>query len=85
MDTKEITADKITVPRPGHADLNGTLKYNFDDIRNVIERASARETAIRTAIGAISMELLKLFNVKIVSRVKRIGNIKDNSTVDLGK
>lgn len=83
MDSKEIDAEKIIVPRPGHADLNGALKYNFDDIRNVIERASARETAIRVAIGAISMELLKIFNVKIVSRVIRIGNIEDNSIVDL--
>jgi chorismate synthase len=83
MDSKDIDAEKIIVPRPGHADLNGALKYNFDDLRNVIERASARETAIRVAIGAISMELLRIFNVKIVSRVKRIGNTDDKTIIDL--
>jgi chorismate synthase len=79
MDINEEYPDKVIIPRPGHADLNGVLKYNLSDIRNVIERASARETAIRTAIGAISMELLRIFNVKIVNRVTRIGKISDNT------
>ncbi|EYE89210.1 chorismate synthase [Fervidicella metallireducens AeB] len=83
MDIQKEYTGKITVPRPGHADLNGILKYNLNDIRNVIERASARETAIRTAIGAICMELLNKFDVKIVSRVLRIGKVEDLSRVDM--
>lgn len=74
--------EKIIVPRPGHADLNGVLKYNYDDIRNVIERASARQTSIRVAIGAICMELLKKFDVKIVSRVLEIGKVKDDTEIN---
>lgn len=83
MDVQREYSDKIIVPRPGHADLNGILKYNLDDVRNVIERASARETAIRTAIGAICMELLNKFDVKIVSRVLRIGKVEDVTRVDM--
>jgi chorismate synthase len=81
MSLDAVYKEKVNVPRPGHADLNGVLKYNFDDIRNVIERASARETAIRVAIGAICMELLRNFNVKIMSRVVSIGIIKDESSI----
>ena len=51
---------KITLPRPGHADLAGALKYNFDDIRNVIERSSARETAMRVALGSICRNYLNI-------------------------
>lgn len=83
MDCKNKYEDKIIIPRPGHADLNGVLKYNLEDIRNVIERASARETAIRVAVGGISMELLKKFGVKIISRVKSIGRVCDYSNPDL--
>ncbi|MCX7885129.1 MAG: chorismate synthase [Caloramator sp.] len=85
MDINKEYIEKITIPRPGHADLNGALKYNLDDIRNVYERASARETAIRVAVGAISMELLREFNVKINSRTISIGNIKDESVVEFEK
>ena len=52
------TIKKITLPRPGHADLAGIKKYDFDDIRNVIERSSARETAMRVALGAICKKFL---------------------------
>lgn len=84
MDTERIVEnEKITVPRPGHADLNGVLKYDLDDIRNVIERASARETSIRVAIGAICMELFLNFNVIIRSRVISIGETCDNSDINL--
>ena len=83
MDMEKEYDNKIIVPRPGHADLNGALKYNFNDIRNVIERASARETAIRTAVGAFCMELLKIFDVKIVNRTISIGNIFDNDEVNM--
>ena len=51
---------KVIVPRPGHADLAGALKYDLDDVRNVLERASARETAARVAAGAIAKDLLAL-------------------------
>ena len=54
---------KITLPRPGHADLAGVQKYDFDDIRNVLERSSARETAMRVGIGSICRKLLTLIIV----------------------
>lgn len=83
MDTKKIKKGKEKyIPRPGHADLWGVLKYNYTDIRNVIERASARETAIRVAIGAICKKFLNEFNVKIYSRVKRIGNVEDEGDIE---
>lgn len=83
MDVINEYPEKVKIPRPGHADLNGALKYNIDDIRNVYERASARETAIRVAVGAICMELLKEFSVKINSRTISIGDVKDESSVKL--
>jgi chorismate synthase len=64
---------KQTKPRPGHADLAGMLKYGFDDARDVLERASARETAARVAAGALAKELLATIGVSIVSHVIRIG------------
>ncbi len=70
--------DKILVPRPGHGDLVGYIKYNTGDIRNVIERTSARETAIRTAIGAICKYTLKLLGIDIRSKIQSIGEIFDN-------
>jgi chorismate synthase len=68
-------ADKITIPRPGHADLVGVQKFNFDDIRNSIERSSARETAARTAAGTLARILLESFNISIGSYVESIGGI----------
>lgn len=73
---KEIEAegiDKITLPRPGHADLVGVQKYRFDDIRPVIERSSARETGMRVACGSIARKLLKRFGIEIGGHVLRIG------------
>lgn len=67
---------RVTRPRPGHADLVGALKYDQDDIRNVLERASARETAARVAIGAIAKILLAEFGISILSQVIQIGAIK---------
>src|SRR3984957_1308518 len=64
---------KQTKPRPGHADLAGMLKYGFDDARDVLERASARETAARVAAGALAKALLASIGVEIVSHVIRIG------------
>ena len=71
-------ADKkphLTLPRPGHADLAGAIKYNLADITDVLERASARETAARTAAGAIFKKYISLAGVKIFSWVEAIGNI----------
>lgn len=68
--------------RPGHADLVGCLKYDFDDARNVLERSSARETASRVAVGAICKQVLKNFNIEFASHVIQIGYIKDNKVYD---
>ena len=68
-------AEKISIPRPGHADLVGTLKYNYDDIRNSIERSSARETAARVAACSFARRLLKEFGIEIGSYVESIGGI----------
>ncbi len=74
--SEKITeVEKITVPRPGHADLTGTIKYNYNDIRNSIERSSARETAARVAAGSIARKYLEEFGIKIGSFVESIGGI----------
>jgi len=65
----------VTRPRPGHADLAGVVKYGLDDIRNVLERASARETASRVAVGAIARQVLQQVGAEIVSHVTSIGPI----------
>lgn len=77
---------KVTVPRPGHADLAGAIKYGHADIRNVLERASARETAMRVALGTIARKLLAEFDIKIVSHVVQIHSVKSEfSAVKAGK
>src|SRR5690349_9112115 len=63
----------VTRPRPGHADLAGFVKYRHDDIRNVLERASARETAARVAVGAIARQLLRVVDTELASHVTAIG------------
>ena len=65
----------VTRPRPGHADLAGAQKYNLTDIRNVLERASARETAARVAVGAVAKQLLAVFGIHVVSHVVSIGDV----------
>jgi len=65
--------EAVTAPRPGHADLAGALKYNHCDLRAVLERASARETAMRTAIGTVGRMILERFGVSFYSRVRAIG------------
>lgn len=77
--------DKITIPRPGHADLVGVSKYNFDDIRNSIERSSARETAARVAACSVARKFLEEFGIHIGSYVESIGGIfsKDDFTQKL--
>lgn len=63
----------VTRPRPGHADLSGAIKYNQKDIRNILERSSARETAARVAVGSVAKRLLEEFGIKIYSWVTEIG------------
>ena len=73
----ELPPDKrVTRPRPGHADLSGALKFGFDDIRNVLERSSARETAGRVAAGALCKNVLRELGVEIGSYVVSIGSVK---------
>lgn len=67
---------RVHRPRPGHADLNGGLKYNLKDLRNVLERSSARETAARVAVGAIARQFLQAFGIKVAGQVIRIGEIE---------
>jgi len=67
---------RLTRPRPGHADMAGTQKYGFDDVRNVLERASARETAARVAAGFICKAFLAELGVRIVSHVVQIGKVR---------
>ncbi|MCL6643123.1 MAG: chorismate synthase, partial [Candidatus Bipolaricaulota bacterium] len=66
----------VTVPRPGHADLAGALKYRHSDIRNVLERASARETAMRVALGSLARQLLAHFGIGIASHVVQIHSVR---------
>lgn len=69
------TGVPLTRPRPGHADLAGTLKYGMADIRNVLERSSARETAMRVAVGAVAKRLLEEFGIAVISHVLSIGGV----------
>jgi chorismate synthase len=70
---EKIAARRVTTPRPGHADLVGGIKYRHDDLRNVLERASARETTVRTAVGAVTRQLLEQFQIELASHAVRIG------------
>jgi chorismate synthase len=74
-----LSQKKITHVRPGHADLPGALKYNQQDVRNILERSSARETASRVAVGGLAASILSLFGIDIFSHVLRIGSV----TVDV--
>jgi chorismate synthase len=69
------TEKVVTCPRPGHADLVGAIKYDHRDIRNVLEKASARETAIRVAVGAVAKRLLAEFGMKVYSYTVAIGGV----------
>lgn len=72
----EASISPVTRPRPGHADLPGILKYAHSDIRNILERSSARETAMRVALGAIAKKFLQNFGILIGSYVIQIGSVK---------
>ena len=75
-DAPEASSRKLTAPRPGHADLAGSQKFNFHDARYVLERASARETAARVAAGALAKLLLKEFGAHIASHVIQVGHVR---------
>jgi chorismate synthase len=72
----EADVPEVHLPRPGHADLAGVQKFGFTDVRNVLERASARETAARVAGGALAKEFLRAVGVEVVSHVTQIGTVK---------
>ena len=74
----------VTLPRPGHADLAGVQKYGFSDIRNVLERSSARETTMRVALGSVCRKLLEDVGIEVGSRVVEIHDIIDESSVPDG-
>src|SRR5690242_12043356 len=76
-------AKLVTRPRPGHADLAGVLKYNLEDIRDVLERASARETAARVALGSFARQLVLPFGVTVLGYVSSIGSTETKAPVDL--
>ncbi len=80
MGTESASEERtVTYPRPGHADLTGGMKYNHRDMRNVLERASARETAARVAAGALTAQLPEAFGIEFNRRVVRIGETEDKS------
>ncbi|MFC4599071.1 chorismate synthase [Cohnella hongkongensis] len=76
VEGSDETKRRVFRPRPGHADLNGGLKYNLRDLRNVLERSSARETAARVAVGAIARQLLGRFGIQVAGHVVSIGGIE---------
>jgi len=76
IDGNDETKRRVHRPRPGHADLNGGLKYNQHDLRNILERSSARETAARVAVGAVARQFLAEFGIKVAGQVIRIGEIE---------
>tara|TARA_Y100000814_G_scaffold119901_1_gene85884 strand:- start:108 stop:1265 length:1158 start_codon:yes stop_codon:yes gene_type:complete len=85
IDKSNKKIKEITLPRPGHADLAGVEKFGFSDIRNVIERSSARETAMRVAIGSICRKLLKELGIEVGSRVIQIHDVYDDSNINFDK
>ena len=75
----------LNIPRPGHADFAGAIKYGFKDVRKVLERASARQTAMRVAIGSVASSLLEELNIEIYSYVLRIGQVKANRVASFNR
>ena len=83
VDEKIKGLRKITKPRPGHADLVGGMKYRFDDLRNSLERSSARETTMRVAVGAVAKRLLEEIGVEVASHIVTFGGIDIDVPDDL--
>jgi chorismate synthase len=86
MNPWPVDADvpEVHLPRPGHADLVGTQKYGLSDVRDILERASARETAARVAGGALAKEFLRVLGVQVLSHVVQIGTVHAPAREDLG-
>ncbi|KOO43495.1 chorismate synthase [Priestia koreensis] len=80
VDNQEEVKRQISKPRPGHADLNGAIKYGHRDMRNVLERSSARETTVRVAAGAVAKKLLKSLGIEVAGHVLEIGGVKAENT-----
>jgi chorismate synthase len=80
----DAPVEEVHTPRPGHADLAGLLKFGHSDVRNVLERASARETAARVAAGALAKELLRAFRASVHSHVIQIGSVRAPDRDHLG-
>ncbi len=78
VDERAKKIRRLAKPRPGHADLVGGIKYDHDDLRNVLERSSARETTMRVAIGAVCKRLLKELDIEVASHVLEIGGVRGN-------
>src|SRR5699024_1170107 len=76
VDEEEKIRRIVSRPRPGHADLNGALKYGHRDMRNVLERSSARETTVRVAAGAVAKIMLRQLGIEVSGYVKEIAGIK---------
>ena len=76
VEEKKKNLRKITKPRPGHADLVGGIKYRFDDLRNSLERSSARETTMRVAVGAVAKRILEEIGIEVVSHIVNFGGIE---------
>jgi chorismate synthase len=80
----EAEVEEVHLPRPGHADLAGTMKFGHPDVRNVLERASARETAARVAAGGVAKAFLRALDVTVFSHVVQIGSVRAETGDDLG-
>ena len=80
MDCKnaDLQSKKLTRVRAGHADYAGAMKYNLQDVRNIVERASARETAIRVAAGSVARQFLKALSIEVCGYVRQVANVVDN-------
>jgi len=81
VEPNDATVKTVAIPRPGHADLAGGQKYRQQDLRNILERASARETAIRVALGGVARKLLSELEIKVVSHVVRIHSAENDFSV----
>src|SRR5438874_7061289 len=79
----EAEVPEVHLPRPGHADLAGAMKFGLTDVRDVLERASARETAARVAGGALAKAFLRAFGVEVLSHVVQIGSVRAPQREDL--
>ena len=86
IEEEKVGQRRVSKPRPGHADLVGGIKYGHRDLRNILERSSARETTVRVAVGAIAKKLLHELGIEVVGHVVEIGgvqaNLKNKYTID---